>query len=252
MSPSVTATSRMLSPIRATVSRDASRQPAAARAQCPIRASVASSDQWPTTVLRASRMRVSRNANSRSPCADWWVFMYSMSICAQGRARLNCVCRCSSGLARTLSPAIHICAGEKVCIQRISPAQSSAALASRQRRRIASGVVAVSRSTMRTGTASAASSAPAISRASAATAASTCSPYISWLPATNHSSQPPSALALMLEPPALRRRPPSAVRRRSGSGRAARRCRPDPGASARRASGRARRCARRPRTSRRP
>ena len=89
--------------------------------------------------------------NSRSPWADWFRFMKSMSISAQGRSRLNCVCRWSSGFCRAASPAIHIFAGEKVCIHAITPMQSAAAFASRQSRRIASGVVSTGLCTTRTG-----------------------------------------------------------------------------------------------------
>ena len=74
--------------------------------------------------------------NSRSPCADWFRFMKSMSISAQGRSRLNCVWRWRSGFCSDASPAIHIFAGENVCIQATTPTQASAAFASRQTSRI--------------------------------------------------------------------------------------------------------------------
>ena len=45
------------------------------------------------------------------------------------------------GLVEGVKPAIHILAGEKVCIQQTRPTQFSAALASRQTCRIESGVV---------------------------------------------------------------------------------------------------------------
>ena len=44
------------------------------------------------------------NPNSRSPCADWFRFMKSMSISAHGRSRLNCVWRWSSGFCSALEP----------------------------------------------------------------------------------------------------------------------------------------------------
>ena len=44
-----------------------------------------------------------------------------MSMSAHGSATLAWVCRCSSGLRSASSPAIHILAGEKVCIQAITP-----------------------------------------------------------------------------------------------------------------------------------
>ena len=42
----------------------------AARIQAPSRSCTSGSDQWPTTTLRASRMRVWMKPASRSPCAD--------------------------------------------------------------------------------------------------------------------------------------------------------------------------------------
>ena len=53
---------------------------------------------------------------------------------------LACVCRCSSGVRSASSPAIHIFAGENVCIHAITPTHASEVLASRQTRRIALGV----------------------------------------------------------------------------------------------------------------
>ena len=64
-----------------------------------------------------------------------------MSMVDQGISRLNWVCRCTHGLCKTLSPAIHIFAGENVCIQVIRPMQLAAAFACVQRSRMASGVV---------------------------------------------------------------------------------------------------------------
>ena len=63
------------------------------------------------------------NPNSRSPCADWFRFMKSMSMELHGRSRLNCVCRWANGFCSDVSPRIHIFAGEKVCIQAMSPMQ---------------------------------------------------------------------------------------------------------------------------------
>ena len=42
--------------------------------------------------------------------------MKSMSMVDHGKSRLNCVCRCSMGFCNAVNPAIHILAGEKVCI----------------------------------------------------------------------------------------------------------------------------------------
>ena len=96
-------------------------------------------------------MRVQTMPNSRSPWAAWFRFMKSMSIVAQGRSRLNCVCRWASGFCSAGSPAIHIFAGEKVCIQHTRPTQFAAALASRQTCRIDSGVVTTGLKTTRIG-----------------------------------------------------------------------------------------------------
>ena len=74
-----------------------------------------------------------------------------MSIDPQGSDRLACVCRCSNGLPNAWRPAIHIFAGENVCIQAITPMQASSVRASRQQRRIASAVVSTGCSTIRTG-----------------------------------------------------------------------------------------------------
>ena len=53
------------------------------------------------------------------------------------------MCRWTNGFCKAVSPAIHILAGEKVCIHRIKPAQWAAALASRQTSRIDCGVVTI-------------------------------------------------------------------------------------------------------------
>ena len=91
------------------------------------------------------------NANSRSPCADWCRFMKSMSMLDHGRSRLNWVCRWTSGLRSSVSPAIHILAGENVCIQAMTPMQRSSRSASRSIPVIASGVDTTGFGTMRTG-----------------------------------------------------------------------------------------------------
>ena len=67
-------------------------------------------------------------------------------------------------------------AGEKVCIQVISPMQRGVEFASRQSAWIASGVGTTPLQTSFAGMAAAASSAPAISRACAATCSSTSGP----------------------------------------------------------------------------
>ena len=77
-----------------------------------------------------------------------------MSMSAHGKARLCWVCRCSSGFCRADRPPIHIFAGENVCIQVMTPTQSSSAFASRHARRMASGVVSTGRPVTWTGIAS--------------------------------------------------------------------------------------------------
>jgi hypothetical protein len=78
--------------------------------------------------------------------------MKSMSIVVHGSLRWNCVCKCSSGFCRILSPPIHIFAGENVCIQAMMPAQFGAALASSISSRIDSAEVITDLNTIRTGT----------------------------------------------------------------------------------------------------
>ena len=61
------------------------------------------------------------------------------------------VCRCSSGFCSASRPAIHIFAGEKVCIHAITPTQSGALLASRIWRWIASASISTGFQTTSTG-----------------------------------------------------------------------------------------------------
>ena len=112
-----------------------------------------------------------------------------MSISDQGRSRLYWVCRCTKGLERMFNPAIHILAGEKVCIQVIKPMQFCALLASRQRAVIASGVVTTGLKTTFTGNLPDCVIHCAISWECSATFLSVASPYRSWLPVTNHTSK---------------------------------------------------------------
>ena len=58
LSPSVTATNRMLSPNRASLSARVAAQPAAARAQVATWPMTRGSDTWPTTVFLRSASRV--------------------------------------------------------------------------------------------------------------------------------------------------------------------------------------------------
>ena len=101
--------------------------------------------------LRASRSRLQMKPNSRSPWADWFRFMKSMSIVDHGMSRLNCVCRCSNGFCSCASPAIHILAGENVCIHVIRPMQFGAELASWQMSWIAPAPVSTGLNTTLTG-----------------------------------------------------------------------------------------------------
>ena len=77
--------------------------------------------------------------------------MKSMSIVPHGKSRWNWVCRCTSGVSNTLSPAIHILAGEKVCIQAITPRQSREAPAARQTASIESAEVTTALNRIGTG-----------------------------------------------------------------------------------------------------
>ena len=117
------------------------------------------------------------NPNSRPPWADWFRFMKSMSIVDQGRSRLNCVCRWTSGLFKASRPAIHILAGENVCIQQTSPMQSAAAFASRHNWVIDSGVVTTGLKTTRIGRFCEAFKPSTTCRLFAATCARASSPY---------------------------------------------------------------------------
>ena len=162
LSPSVTATLRMLSPNRASLRPVISARPSAARAQTPTLRATSGSSTWPVTVLRVTPIRVWTAANSRSPCAAWLRFMKSMSISDHGSAWLACVCRWSSGLRSASRPVIHIFAGLNVCIHAITPTHRSSAVASSSARRIASASVSTGFVTTRAGRCGEASRAAAI------------------------------------------------------------------------------------------
>lgn len=163
LSPSVTATSRMLSPKRASRSDRISACPIAARVHAAMRAVTVGLLTCPATVLRATPSRVWTNPNSRSPWAAWLRFMKSMSISDQGSSTLAWVCRCSSGVRSASRPEIHILAGEKVCIQAITPTAPWTA-ASRQTARMSALEVSTGFQTTRAGMAGSASSCAAICR----------------------------------------------------------------------------------------
>jgi hypothetical protein len=85
-------------------------------------------------------------------------------------------------------PFIHILAGEKVCIQVMSPIHFSELLASEQSPEIDSGVVRTGLKTIFCDIFGDLSSAPAIFAESAATCLSVSGPYKCWLPVTNQTS----------------------------------------------------------------
>ena len=136
----------------------------AARSQMARSSRASASLQCPTITFRSRRILAPMKQNSRSPCADWLRFMKSMSMSAHGISRLYWVWRCTKGFSRLASPAIHIFAGEKVCIHVMSPTQPGAAFASLHSSRIPSGVVTTGLKTIFTGVDSASERARAISR----------------------------------------------------------------------------------------
>ncbi len=77
--------------------------------------------------------------------------MKSMSMVSHGISKWCCVLSCSSGFLSASSPRIHIFAGEKVCIQVITPMQLSSAEASTMNRRTPSDDFSVGLSTSLTG-----------------------------------------------------------------------------------------------------
>src|SRR5258706_2567318 len=103
--------------------------------------------------------------------------MKSISISDQGISRPYCVCKCRNGFLSRLKPAIHIFAGEKVCIQVISPIHVLEELASRHNSRIASGVVRTGLKTICTGICAEEPKNAAISRECSATVSNVLGPY---------------------------------------------------------------------------
>ena len=99
-----------------------------------------------------------------------------MSMVAHGSDSLAWVCRCSSGVRSASSPAIHIRAGEKVCIHAITPTHAGVALASSAIWWIASELVSTGFHTTRTGTCPASSSSAATACDCSATWRSVSSP----------------------------------------------------------------------------
>src|SRR5262245_10723112 len=103
--------------------------------------------------------------------------MKFISISDQGISRLYCVCKCRNGLFSKLKPAIHILAGEKVCIHVTNPTQFFVEFASRHNSRTASGVVNTGLNMTFTGTSFDAPNAAAISRECSATVSNVLGPY---------------------------------------------------------------------------
>src|SRR5512147_2289489 len=103
--------------------------------------------------------------------------MKSMSMLDQGISRLYCVCKCRKGFFNVVRPAIHILAGENVCIQVIRPMQFFVELASKHNSRITSGVVNTGLKTTFTGTCAEAPNAAAISFECSATVSNVFGPY---------------------------------------------------------------------------
>src|SRR5665213_3611643 len=103
--------------------------------------------------------------------------MKSISMDDHGSSRLNCVCKCRNGLVNDVRPAIHIFAGENVCIHKISPMQRSELLASRHSPRTSSGVVSTGLKTTLKGIAVSSFNDAAIVCECLATCASASAPY---------------------------------------------------------------------------
>ncbi len=259
LSPSVTATLRMLSPKRTRRRLRSARAPVAADTHVRTRRVTSGSFTWPATVLRGTPSRVRTWANSRSPWAAWLRFMKSMSMVDHGSASLDWVCRCSNGLRSSSSPWIHIFAGENVCIQAITPTQRSSPLASRQARRIAAELVSTGFQTRRASSGRLGPSCSAMLRDCCSTWSSVSGPYRSWLPVRNQTcpeaAEASLGIVMVFEvgsvtvtvcsfAPAL-----SPGRTRPGTGGRGHRRRPARSAPGCRAAGRCARCGRRPRTS---
>ena len=66
---------------------------------------------------------------SMSPWALWFRFMKSMSMSPHGISALYWVWKCRRGFSRDWRPLIHILAGEKVCIQVMTPTHFSSLFA---------------------------------------------------------------------------------------------------------------------------
>ena len=147
-----------------------------------------SSCQWPTTTLRFFRIRVTMCPNSRSPWADWFRFIKSMSIVSQGISLLNCVWKCSNGFFSSCKPWIHILAGEKVCIQVMTPIHLSSLLAALKVAVTSLDELTVPLYTTFTGSFPESFRPFTISLLCASTAITASPPYKSCAPVTNHTS----------------------------------------------------------------
>src|SRR5271157_1498067 len=114
--------------------------------------------------------------------------MKSMSIWAQGKSRLYCVCKCRIGFCNTFSPLIHIFDGENVWHQVMTPMQFLELFASMQMFVISSGPVITGLNTTLTGIFEDLLKKPAISLECSSTFFSVSGPYRCWLPVTNQTS----------------------------------------------------------------
>ena len=134
------------------------------------------------------RIRVQICPNSRSPWADWFRFIKSISIVSQGISLLNWVCRCSNGFFNCCRPWIHILAGEKVCIQVMTPTHLSSLLAALNTASTSLEELAVPLYTTFTGSLPDSFRPLTISLECASTAITASPPYKSCAPVTNHTS----------------------------------------------------------------
>ena len=98
------------------------------------------------------------------------------------------MCRCSSGFCSASRPLIHIFAGEKVCIQAMTPTQPGALFASRMTRWIDAESSSTGFHTTRTGSSGDAASFATMPWDWVATCSRVSGPYISWLPVRNQTS----------------------------------------------------------------
>ena len=235
LSPSVTATLRMLSPVGGASCRGWC--PAAARAHRPTDAWTAGSLTWPNTVLRSTPMRV-WTTRELAVAVGGLVQVHEVHVDEFWQRLVRLRVQVEQRLAEACSPPIHIFAGENVCIHAIRRCsgrrgEHRGRLGGWRPRWSAPGGRR-SAPARRTGLEPAGDLAGLrghLLRVS--------SPYRPWLPVRNQTSSSSSGDGSVIV---------AAVRRRSGSGRRGGRRRPGRWTSARRAGGRCAPCGTRPRT----